>query len=988
VSAEGYVFPPSFAQRRLWFLDQLIPGHAMYNLTATVRLETVDREALERALAAVVRRHEALRTTFRVIDGEPRQIVAPERDAPLRAIEVADAADAARAATEEARRPFDLARGPLLRATLLELADSDARVLVLTLHHIVADGWSLGVLFRDLSALYAGAELPDLQVQYADYAVWQQEWLAGGVLDEQLGYWRERLAGLERLELATDRPRAASPTFSGARRRLILDGDVDGLSRREGVTPFMVLLAAFAALLSRYTGRDDVAVGTPIANRTRAEIEPLIGFFVNTLVMRVDLGGDPTFRELLARVRDVALGAYAHQDLPFERLVAELAPERDAARNPLVDVMFQLQGAGAEPALDVERGTSPFDLTCDLWPTHEGYAGHLEYSTELFDADTIERLAGHYETLLAAAIDDPRLRVSELPLLSESEREELLVEFNRTEAEIPDRRVHELIPYNDAPAVVDGDVVLTYAQLHRRANALAHRLRAAGPLVAVALGRSADLVIATLAVLKAGAAYAPLELSAPPARRRLVLDGLGDPVVIEAVGDEEADSPPDAPPADLAYVIHTSGSTGRPKGVEIEHRSLANLVAWHNRAYDLRPGDRTTLLAAPSFDASVWELWPTLVAGATLHVVRDPLGLGPDGLREWLARTGITVCFMPTPLAEVVLAGSWPAGLKLRALLTGGDALRRVPDGPLPFRLVNHYGPTEATVVATAGDVIPGERPTIGGPIANTRAYVLDRHGRPAPIGVPGELYLAGAGLARGYLNDADQSARSFVDAGERLYRTGDRVRWRAGGRLEFLGRLDRQVKVRGRRIELGEIEHALGSHPGVGSVIALLREDELVAYVTPATLDGAQLRRHVAERLPPAMVPAAVVALPELPLTPHGKVDRERLPAPVLHGDEPVAPRTPLEAALVELWRDVLGRARVGVEDNFFELGGHSLSATELMSRVRGMFGVELPLRRLFDHPTVAALAEAIVEATLDELDELGDAEAEALLGDPRARD
>ncbi|HEY7076991.1 MAG TPA: condensation domain-containing protein [Solirubrobacteraceae bacterium] len=985
MSGEGYVFPLSFAQRRLWFLDQLIPGHAMYNLTATVQLAALDREALERALAAVVRRHEALRTTFRLVDGEPRQVVAPELSVPLRVVAVADEEHATRVATEEARRPFDLERGPLLRAMLLETPNS--AFLVLTLHHIVADGWSLGVLYRDLSALYGGAELPGLPVQYADYAVWQQEWLAGGVLDEQLAHWRAQLEGLTELELPSDRPRPASPTFAGARQRLTLAADVDGLSRREGVTPFMTLLAAFLALLSRYSGQDDIAVGTPIANRTRAEIEPLIGFFVNTLVMRADLSGDPTFRELLSRVRDVALDAYANQDLPFERLVAELAPERDAGRNPLVDVMFQLQAAGAEPALATERGTSPFDLTCDLWPSGDGYAGHLEYSTERFDAGTIERLAGHYANLLAAAVDDPRLRVSELPLLGEDERERLLVTFNRTDAEVPDRRVDELVPYGDAIAVVDGDRRLTYTQLHRRANALAYRLHGAGPFVAIALGRSAELVVAALAVLKAGAAYAPLDPGAPPARRRLVLDDLGDPVVIEQVGDEEADAPPSGE-GDLAYVIHTSGSTGRPKGVQIEHRSLANLVAWHNRAYGLEPGDRTTLLAAPSFDASVWELWPTLVAGATLHVVRDPVGLGPDGLRASLARNGITVSFLPTPLAEAVLAGPWPAGLKLRALLTGGDTLRRVPDGPLPFRLVNHYGPTEATVVATAGDVIGGERPSIGAPIANTRAYVLDRHGRPAPIGVPGELYLAGAGLARGYLNDPELTARSFVDAGERLYRTGDRVRRRPDGTLEFLGRLDRQVKVRGQRIELGEVEHALASHPGVTSAVALLREDELVAYVTPAALDAAQLRRHVAERLPAAMVPAAVVALAELPLTAHGKVDRARLPAPVLHSQAPVPPRTPLEAALVELWRDVLGRARVGIEDNFFELGGHSLSATELMSRVRGTFGVELPLRRLFDEPTVAALAEAIVEATLDDLDALGDEEAEALLGDPRARE
>ncbi|HEY7076990.1 MAG TPA: amino acid adenylation domain-containing protein, partial [Solirubrobacteraceae bacterium] len=835
--------PLSFAQQRLWFLDQLVPGSPFYTIAAALRLTgPIDAAALERAVGEVVRRHEALRTTFQAIDGEPRQVVAPELSVPLRVIAVADEEHATRVATEEARRPFDLARGPLLRATLLELADSDARVLVLTLHHIVADGWSMGVLFRELSALYGGAELPELDVQYADYAVWQRR---RDVADDQLAYWRERLDGLAELELPTDRPRPEAASVRGAHHHFALDDDtaagVHALSRDAGVTPFMTLLAGFLALLSRYSGQDDIAVGTPIANRTRAEIEPLIGFFVNTLVMRADLSGDPTFRELLARVRDVALGAYAHQDLPFERLVAELAPERDPGRNPLTGVMFQLQtaggaeGGGALDWLAVERGTSAFDLACDLWPSGDGFAGQLEYSSELFDADTIERLAGHFTTLLASAVAEPDRRVSELALLTPAEQE-WLAGLNRTAAPIPDRPVHELIPYSDAVAVVDRERTLTYSQLHRRANALAHRVRGAGPLVALALERSAELVVAMLGVLKAGAAYVPLDLAAPPHRRRLVLEDLGDPLVIDAVGDEEADAPPSGE-GDLAYVVYTSGSTGRPKGVQIGHGALANHLAAVTAEYGLTAEDRVLQFAAPAFDLAAEEIFPTLAAGATL-VVRPP---GVPDVAELLAEidaAGVTVANLPTAYwhewARRLPDAAPPPSLRL--LVIGTEAAlpehverwwRHVGSEPA---LINGYGPAEATITCLTHRATPGETVLpIGRPLANTRAHVLDRHGNELPAGVPGELCLAGAGLARGYLDDPELTARRFAGG---LYHTGDRVRRRRDGALEFLGRLDRQVKVRGHRVELGEVEHALAAHPSVAEAAVVAADGRLVGYV------------------------------------------------------------------------------------------------------------------------------------------------------------
>ncbi|HEX8191018.1 MAG TPA: non-ribosomal peptide synthase/polyketide synthase [Pyrinomonadaceae bacterium] len=900
--------PLSFAQQRLWFLDKLEPGNPFYNVAGSVRLTgRLDVEALERSLGEVVRRHEALRTVFTEEGGQPRQFVAPH--APLRLVRVdlshlaedEREAEARRLADVEARTPFDLTSGLLLRAALLRLGETE-HALLLTMHHIASDDWSAGVLIREIAALYEAygggrpSPLPELSLQYADYAVWQREWLSGETLGKQLDYWRARLEGVPALHLPTDRPRPRVNTHRGTRRHFVVPrataDALKALGRQEGATPFMVLLAAFKVLLWRYSSQADIAVGSAIANRTRSEVEPLIGFFVNTLVLRTDLSGDPTFRELLGRVKDVTVGAYAHQDVPFERLVEELAPDRDTSLNPLFQAAFVLQNSPA-PAYELagltfevmtgETGTSKFDLSLSMEDTERGLKGMLEYSTDLFDHDTVARLVGHFRVLLDGVASNPSARLSALPLLADAERERLLFGWNDTRAAYPaDRRVHQLVAARaaerpEALAVGDGASSLSYVELNARANRLANYLRSVGvgpeTAVGVYLERSADYVTALLAVLKAGGAYVPLDTTYPIERVSAIVEDAGLPLLLtreglldqlppfwgtvvcldadrEAIGAAGDDDPPNlAAPDNLAYVIYTSGSTGTPKGVELTHAGLANLVNWHCETYGVGPDDRATLVASPGFDASVWELWPYLAAGASLHVPDEERRLSPRALLDWLDAEGVTVSFLPTPLAELVLQEEWPASIRLRALLTGGDKLHRRPGEGLPCALVNHYGPTENTVVATCARVEAGAAddaaPSIGRPIANVQAYVLDPFMNPTPAGVPGELYVAGAGLARGYRHDARTTAEKFLphpfgaEPGARLYRTGDLVKYDAAGRIEFIGRVDHQVKLRGFRIELGEIETALDCHPSVRQSVVVIHEPEasekrLVAYVVP----------------------------------------------------------------------------------------------------------------------------------------------------------
>jgi amino acid adenylation domain-containing protein len=898
-------YPLSFAQQRLWFLDQMAPGNPFYNTSTALPLQgPLDAGALENSLNEVIRRHEALRTTFHIEGEEPVQVIAAE----LRlAVEVEDLEPLPAGAreervralgSEEARRPFDLSRGPLVRMRLLRLGTAD-HVLLLTLHHIICDGWSMALFWRELSELYEGfaggrpVALPELPIQYADFAVWQREWLRGERLRSQIAYWRERLADLPVLRLPTDQPRPAALSYLGATRELALPATLTAglkeLSQREEVTLFMTLVAAFQGLLHRYTGQDDVAIGSPIANRGRAELEPLIGFFVNSIVLRTSLAGDPPFREVLARVREVAVGAYSHQDLPFEKLVEELHPARDPGRNPLFQVTLQLfippgvraSAQQAPPSLGIERGAAIFDLRLTLWESLQGLQGEIEYSTELFEAPTISRLLGHFYTLLKGAAAEPGQRLSELPLLTGPERGQLLLRWSDTGAgfdpEVPLHRLFEdgVRRWGERVAVTAAGESLTYLELDRRADRLAARLRSAGigpeDLVGVHLERSVLLVVTLLAVLKSGAAYLPLDPEYPADRLAFMIQDSGARLLLSQGG--LADGPPEggipvlrvdeegevgfaaplrdaAPPSGLCYVLYTSGSTGRPKGVMIPHRGASNHMLWMLEAFPLGPEDRVFQRTPICFDASVWEFWVPLLAGARLVMARPGGHRDPAYLAREIVAQRITVLqLVPSLLAALLEEPGLAACSSLRNVFCGGE--------PLPPALVqrwrslldaglhNLYGPTEATIDATfhtcgeaEGHLVP-----IGRPVANTRAYVLDRAGQPLPAGVEGELHLGGAGLARGYLGRPEQTAERFVPdpfgerPGERLYRTGDRVRWRADGRMEIAGRMDRQVKLRGFRLEPGEIEALLVQHPAVRQAVITVREDRpgdqrLVAYV------------------------------------------------------------------------------------------------------------------------------------------------------------
>ncbi|HEX5758504.1 MAG TPA: amino acid adenylation domain-containing protein, partial [Thermoanaerobaculia bacterium] len=906
---EVFVFPASSGQRRLWFIDGLEPGSPLYNIPLALRLTGgLDEPALEAALGAIVRRHEALRTTFGVEADEPVQVVSPPGAFRLPRADLAGlppavrGEEARRLAAREAGRPFDLARGPLLRAGLLRLGGAlPQHHLLLTLHHIAADGWSLGVLGRELAALYGAfrsgrpAALPELPIQYADFAAGQRERLEGGLRERQMGWWRAQLGDAPRLlELPLARPRPAARSHRAVRAVLPLApaaaAALRELCHREEVTPFMALFAAFQALLFRATGQRDLVVGTPIANRGAAESEGLIGLFVNTLALRTRLDGDPSFRVLLRQVRETAVAAYAHQDLPFEELVEELAPERSLSHNPLVQAVFGLgDGAGTAPELAglvveplaAEHGTVKFDLALTVEEGAGGLVARFDGSADLYDATPLARLLRAFATLLGAALADPGRRLSELPLWDAALAHQTLVEWNDTAAAPPDAasalelfaRAAARAP--EAPALLAPEVA-TYGALDRWSDRLARRLRALGvgeeTRVAVAMEHSPARAAALLAVWKAGGAYVSLDPADPAERRAFQLADCGAPLLLVAAGcrgeapagvrvlevEASADGAGEAPPAGtdaalpplpdgdrLAYVIYTSGSTGRPKGVEVPHRGLLNLVAWHQRAYGVTAADRATQLAGVGFDASVWELWPYLAAGAAVAIPPAEVRADPPRLVPWLAEQGVTLTFLPTALAELALAEPWPAGTPLRALLVGGDRLHAPPRPGLPFRVVNHYGPTECSVVATAGMVEPAPAgagaappPPIGRPIDNTRLVLVDAGGQAVPPGVPGEGWLGGSGLARGYLGRPDLTAERFVpdpfsgEPGARLYRSGDLLRRLPEGGVEFLGRIDHQVKVRGFRIELGEIEVALAALPGVHQVAVMVRDRRLVAYV------------------------------------------------------------------------------------------------------------------------------------------------------------
>lgn len=1043
--------PLSFAQEQLWFLQQLEPESSAYVEPDAVQLGgPVQVKALEQSINAVVQRHENLRTTFVSMQGTPYQAISATLQISLPVIDLCALAprerlaEAERLFAEAGHMAFDLSRGPLLHFFLLRCAP-DEHILLATLHHIIADRTSGRLFIREVFSWYhtyvalpdqqVSPSLPDLPVQYADYVLWQRGWLQGEALEYYLRYWRQQLAGAPPLlELPTDLPRPARKSYDGSHFSFTLPATLTehlrALSRREGTTLFMTMLAAFETLLMRYSGQPDITVGTPVTSRGRREMESLIGLFINTLVLRTDLSGNPTFRQLLKRVREVCLDAYEHQEVPFEKLVEALRPERNLSHSPIFQIMFTLEhepvvstnraGLTLKPVLWINN-TAKFDLSLTLVEDGTHLQGNFDYSTDLFTAETISRLTHHFQTLLESIVTNPDQPLSQLALLSPAEQQQLLHAWQQpvhpaTEVRCFHRLFEEQVQRTPkALAVTDGDQRYTYQEVNTRANQLAHYLRTlgVGPEVRVGLclERSLEMLVSLLGILKVGGAYVPLDPTAPRERlaflaqdadlalilcqqqlqeqfsgvapRLACVDGAWDTIA----QNSQENLAGEASGENLVYVMYTSGSTGTPKGVMITQRGLSNYLRWAVNAYQGEQGRGAPVHSALTFDLTITSLLVPLLSGQTVVLVPETAGeMFPLG--RVLHEGGFSLVKL-TPAHLELLAHTLPAeaaaGMATR-LVIGGEALNG--EG-LAFwrthapatRIVNEYGPTETVVGCcvfeqAAGDSKPGPVP-IGRPIANMQVYVLDSELGPAPIGVPGEIYIGGVGVARGYLGRPDLTAERFIphpfasEPGMRLYRTGDLARYRADGELEYLGRNDQQVKVRGFRIEPGEIEAALTRHAGVREALVVALEESagdkrLVAYLVA---DGQkddlpaneQVRQHLQTLLPDYMIPAAYVWLEELPLTAHGKIDRAALPAPDWASQVTtmyVAPRTPTEECLASLWAQLLRCERVGVHDNFFELGGHSLLATRLIARVSEAFRLSLPLRTLFEAPTLASFA------------------------------
>lgn len=1032
------IAPLSFPQERLWFLDQLDPGTAAYNVPTSIPLQgALDLGALEEAIQEIVRRHETLRTTFSRRGHEPIQVIWPLRAVPLvvhdlrRQFASRRQSELDRIAAEEAFEPFDLTRGPLLRTVLVRLSDADS-LLLITAHHIISDGWSTAVFTNELQTLYDAfshghpSPLPPLPVQYQHFACRQREELQGEVLRAHLDYWRAQLTDAPELfALPTDHRRPAVRSSYGFVQPFTVPGPVAeqlrALTREEGATLFMTLLAAFVVFLFRHTDQSDLVVGAPVANRNRPDLEPLIGFFVNTLILRTDASGDPTFRALLGRVREVALAAYAHQDVPFEKLVEDLQPERDLSRNPLFQVAFALQNVAAPTdhapevpadAPPIAIRTAKFDITLGMGETATGLSGGFEASADLFDATTVTRLAARFVTVVEAIAHDPDQPISELAVVRDDERTLLVDEWNRTEADFPESTFHSLFERQadetpDAVAAEHGDQSLTYAELDARANRLARHLRrlGAGPeqRVAICLERGLDMAVAVLGVMKSGAGYVPLDPRAPRGRIALLLQDSGATIVVTS--DQLAplfdpSGPPivrldaDAPairrhradrlkvnvdPLNLAYVIYTSGSTGTPKGILVPHRGVCNMAVAEVRDFGVTPEDRVLQVAPLIFDVSIWEMAMTWLAGATLVFATEEEIVSGSVIEE----KAISLASFTPSLLATLDAAAYPG---LRTVISVGEACSDpVVDSWAPGRrLVNVYGPTETTGHCATIDLEAGCDITIGRPIQNVRLYVLNEALQPVPIGVAGELYVSSPGTTRGYLHRPDLTAKQFVPdpfsrvPGGRLYRTGDLVRYLPDGRIDFLGRVDHQVKVRGFRIELGEIEYVLLQLPEIAEAVAVAREDRagdkrLVAYVVAAQhkiVDVEGVRHELRQILPGYMVPSHIIELDQLPLNRNGKVDRAALPAPDGRtGDRPrgdAATMSDTEAVVAQIWEEVLG-TEVGPDDNFFDLGGHSLLGTQVLVRLFGALGAEIPVRALFLGPTVRELAAVVDRALVD---------------------
>jgi amino acid adenylation domain-containing protein len=1063
--------PLSFAQERLWLLNQLEPDIPFYNEQTSVKFYgQLNIVALEQSLNKLIARHEVLRTNFRTINEQPVQVIADKLTLTLPVIDLTKLPESEREiacqqiANTEANCLFDLGDSPLIRACVVKIQEAE-HAFILTVHHIIVDGWSTGILMRELATVYSALcnnlspELPKLPIQYADYAIWQRQYLQKDVLQKQLDYWKQQLKNAPTLlELPTDRPRPAIQTYRGAVQYVQLSNELSqalsDLSRQQGASLFMTLFAAYVTLLYRYTGSDDIVVGTPIANRDRTEIEGLIGFFVNTLVLRTDLSGNPSFKELLGRVRQRILQAYAHADLPFDELVKALQPQRDLSYTPLFQVLFVLQNAPISEVeltgltiipLPTQSTVAKFDLTLSFQNTASGLVGMWQYNADLFDAATIERMSWHFVTLLEGIIDNPKEQISQLPLLSEVEQQQLLVEWNDTGADYPfDKCIHQLFEEQvertpDAVAVMFEDVEtqyiasLTYQQLNYRANSLAHYLQTLGikpdTLVGICVERSLDMIVGLLGILKAGGAYVPLDPEYPTSRLHFMLEDAQISVLLtqkhlvdklpenqaqlvcldtqwQAIDQLSQDNlNTDVQATNLAYVIYTSGSTGTPKGVMIEHQSLVNFTKAEVIQWGMNQSQRILQFSSFSFDVFAKDIYPCLSVGGTLVLRTEQMLNSWCALIEGIERWQITVLNIPAAywheLVTEVAQTNKNLPPSLRLITIGGERLLpekiklwyeyiQLSNLETSPKLVNGYGPTETTIQASccplsaqmfhsALSSVP-----IGRPTSNTQIYILDSYLQPVPIGVPGELHIGGVGLARGYLNRPELTQERFINnpfGSGRLYKTGDLAHYLPDGNIEYIGRIDNQVKIRGFRMELGEIETVLSQHQAVQASCVIAREaspgdKRLVAYIVPhqhCTNILNQLRDFLKAKLPEYMVPNAIAILDSLPLTPNGKIDRLALPAPDLQSklsDKYVAPRTPIEEMLAQIWAQILKLEQVGIHDNFFELGGHSLLATQLLSRIRSIFKVELPLRELFARATVAELAQTIGQLQQQELE------------------
>ena len=1045
--------PLSFAQQRLWFMHQLGQQGAAYNLCSGWRLTgPLDLAVLQATLQEVARRHEALRTRYVRRDGRDLQIVDAVGQLPIEITDLRMAPEQEREATvrdiadAEARTVFNLSTGPLWRVRVLALAGEE-NVILLAMHHIVSDGWSMSVFLQEVAAIYGAfvkgrsSPLPELDIQYGDYAAWQRANLQEEALEGQIEYWRERLKNAPLLDLPLDHTRPPMLSRAGATVPIVVPEGVVAslreLCRSEEATLFMALMAAFQVMLSRYSGQQDIVVGTDVANRNHVELEPLIGFFVNQLTIRAYLGADPTGRELLKRVRETSLAAYANQDAPFERVVERVNPMRYLNHEPIFQVKLLLQNYPdmLNPFPNVQlrefeeiASRTGFDMVFSLRESAGKITGKCIFATDLFEEQTARTMARHWRNLLKELAAAPDKRISQLAMLDEAELRQIIYDWNALRQQVREVCVNHLFEEQakvtpSALAVACDGEQLTYAELEKRANQLAHYLREHGvgveTRVAVNLPRSVGAIVAMLSIAKAGAVYVPLDPEHPAERRRLVLEDsraealIGDDeqetlhssfvktrIDLKRDGEQIGGMTEHAPeqfvhPDNAAYVMYTSGSTGRPKGVLISHRSLVNLIKWHLSTYRTDAGHRASQYATQAFDVAIWEIWPTLAYGGSLHIVPGELRLSISRLIDWMTTNQITIAFLP-PLAVIAVMTDMRRGLALKTLLTGVDRLKPLSAQDVGFSLVNHYGPTEATVLCTWTEVkLDGKPIPIGRPIHNTQAYVLDAALNPCAIGVPGELFISGAPLARGYLNRPETTAERFIPNpyvdGERIYRTGDRVKWRADGMVEFLGRADEQLKIRGCRVEPGEVESVLREHPAVREAVIGAREDQhgqkqMVAYVVPRNgeLPVADLRSYISAKLPDYMVPAIFVSMGELPSNADGKLDRRLLPEVEELSDlsqEYIAPRTSVEETIAGIFQELLRLEKVSVTANFFELGGHSLLATQVISRIHETFAVNMPFSQIFESPIVEQLAAAVEEALTEQIEQMSEEETERLL-------